>query len=94
MPLKIPLIAGSILCLLIFPLALLFAGMSVMASDGGITAEARMIFYVMCGWPVSALAGPIGAALTHRRLGAWALLWFVPCLAYAAVILGLTLFAR
>ncbi|MBA8880449.1 hypothetical protein [Phyllobacterium myrsinacearum] len=94
MRLKVLLILGSIICLLIFPLAVFFAGISVMASDGGITPEARMIFYVMCGWPVSALGGPIGAALTQRRIGAWALLWFVPCLAYAVAIFGLDVFAR
>lgn len=94
MSLKLFLIIGSTLCLLIFPLALFFAGISVMASDGGLTPEARMIFYVMCGWPISALGGPIGAALTHRRIGGWALLWFIPCLAYTIAILGLNVFGR
>ncbi|MGO4449600.1 hypothetical protein AB4Y96_11780 [Phyllobacterium sp. TAF24] len=89
MRLKALVIFGAVLCLLCFPLALFFAGISVMASDGGVTPESRMIFYVMCGWPISALGGPIGAALTHRRIGGWALLWFVPCLAYAVAILGL-----
>lgn len=80
------LVAGTILCVLCLPFALMFAGFSVMESDGGVTPEARTIFYVMCGWPVSAVAGPIVAWVTRARLGHWALLFLLPCLVYAVVI--------
>jgi hypothetical protein len=83
--------AGTILCLICLPFALMFAGLSVMETDGGVTPEARMIFIVMCGWPVSAIAGPVAAWATRRRFGRLALLWFLPCLAYAAVILAMIL---
>ncbi|QND52873.1 hypothetical protein HB779_13875 [Phyllobacterium sp. 628] len=88
---KALMILGTVVCLLLLPLAVLFVGFSVMASDGGVTREALIFFYTMCGWPVCALAGPIGAWLTFKKLGAWALLWFIPCLAYAVVIIGLNL---
>ncbi|MGH6859963.1 MAG: hypothetical protein ACRECY_06890 [Phyllobacterium sp.] len=82
---------GTLLCLACLPFALMMAGLSVMETDGGNTPEARMIFYLMCGWPLSAIAGPLAAWTTRRRFGNAALLWFLPCLAYAVIVVAMIL---
>lgn len=69
----------TILCVLSFPPA-----MMSLAFTG---AFPKKYFYILSVWPISAVIGPILAWNTRRRFGTWALIWFVPCFAYALFFL-------
>ena len=69
----------TIACILSFPPA-----MMSLAFTG---AFPKKYFYILSLWPVSAILGPVLAWKMRPRLGAWSLLWFLPCLAYALFFL-------
>jgi hypothetical protein len=82
------LIAGTIISLLLLPLALMWAGFSVMASDAGATPAVEAFILLSFCIPLAFVVGPIVAwvawLLRRNRLAVAAL--FLPVIPFVASI--------